>query len=71
MSEKFIFTWIEIDIPNSEEEIPITEDRKINIKKLESELINCLGVNVFGIDSKYALNFQGIKRVKKFAMRMF
>jgi hypothetical protein len=61
MSEKFIFTWIEIDIPNSEEKIPITEDRKINIKKLESELINCLGVNVFGIDSKYALNFQELE----------
>ena len=49
MSEKFIFTWIEIDIPNPEE-------TKQNIKKLESELINCLGVNVFGIGSKYALS---------------
>ena len=57
MFEKFIFTWIEIDTPNSEEKIPIKEDRKINIKKLESELINCLGVNVFGIGSKYALSF--------------
>jgi len=50
MSEKFIFTWIEIDIPNPEE-------TKQKIKKLESELISCLGVNVFGIGSKYALNF--------------
>jgi hypothetical protein len=50
MSEKFIFTWIEIDTSNQ-------EDTKPNIKKLESELINYLGVNVLGIGSKYALSF--------------
>lgn len=62
MSEKFIFTWIELDIQNQECE---KEQEKKDIKKLESELINCLGVNVFGIDSKYALSFTAFNSLEE------
>ena len=62
MSRNFIFTWIELDIQNQECE---KEQEKKDIKKLESELINCLGVNVFGIDSKYTLSFTAFNSLKE------